>query len=345
MPKGDLNIAFTFNAAGDLLSVFQPIGRMLSHYNTKLVVPINLFNRRCRKVKYAVLELLVESRRAVPEWKLKLDNVNITRQFKPTHFLVAGEGERGLYKFVYDVTSILNAHEILSKEWINVLVKYEGGEPFTVRYLLMDAIYEDQDAYVSYRHSTGLLLLEGGERYSFPLEEFSSRAVDSRLIIYAPKQAEVKISTDRHNLVTRLPQGGVEDYTLTFNEGAKFIEVELGATKHSYAILSSITAYRCLMREPKLELCSVDYAFSGNKLVLKLKICNKGESSPDKLIVSVLRKGNVLRSLHVPQANVPPGGFVEHVVDLPSDRLDEINVRLIWLKSTRRWLRDEVLKL
>lgn len=345
MPKGDLNIAFTLNATGDLLSVFQPIGGVLSHYNTKLAVPMNLFNRRSRKVKHAVLELLVESRRAVPEWKLKLDNVNITRQFKPTHFLAAGEGGRGLYKFVYDVTSILNAHEVLSKEWVNVSVKYEGGEPFTVRYLLLDAIYEDQDTYISYRHSTGLLLLESGERYSFPLEEFSSRAVDSRLVIYTPKQAEIKISTDKYNFVARLPQGGVEDYTLAFNEGAKFIEVELSATRHSYAILSSITAYRCLMREPKLELCSVDYTFSGNRLVLKLRICNKGESSPDKVIVSVLRKGNVLCSFQVPRADVPPGGFVEHVVDLPGSQLDEINVRLIWLKSTKRWLRDEVLKL
>jgi len=333
-----------FNTPGDLFSAFQSMGIVLSSYNSKVSIPINLFNRKNRKVNYAILELLIEAKRVTPEWRLKVENVNITRQFKPTHYLAIGDGERGLYKFVYDVTSILNASEVISKEWVNILIKYEGGDPFAVKYILLDAIYDEIDAYTNYKHSTGLLVLEPGERYHYPIEEHAAKSLNYRLVTYTPRQSEIKLYTRNSTLAIRTQQEGAEDHTLTFSENPGSLTLELNAPLRSYAVISSITAYNCSIKEPRLELCNLDYSLSGNKVLLKLRVCNKGESSPDRLVISIMSRGNVLCSIQDPEVNIPPGGEIERTIEVPKGKFNDVNIRLVWFKSTRRWLRDEVLK-
>ncbi|MEM4851504.1 MAG: hypothetical protein QXT15_05145 [Desulfurococcaceae archaeon] len=345
MPKGGLSMIPAVSTNGDLLTVFKPVEETLSSYNSKILMPINLFNRGSRRVSYAILELLVESRRPVPEWRLKLDNISITRQFKPAYSIMADDGERGMHKFIYDVTSILNAHEIVDKEWVNILIKYEGGNPFAVKYILLDAIYEDQDAYTTYKHSSGLMLLENSEKVSFATREFCGKPAVLRLIAYTPKHVKVEITANNYKTAAQIPQERVEEYTLTLDRGTEFVEVGPSPEKSSPLVISSLTVYSSVVKQPLLELCGVDHSLEGNKLKFKLQICNKGESPPDKLIVSLMKRGNVLCSLQDSRVNIPPGSTLERVIEVPGSRLDEINIRLVWFKLTRRWMRDEVVKL
>lgn len=345
VPKGSLSTMSTLDVNGDLLAVFKPVEEILSSSKSKIAIPINLFNRRGKRVSYAILELLVESKRVSPEWRLKLDNISITRQFKPAYSLTISNGEQGVHKFVYDITGILNAHEIRDKEWINVFIRYEGGNPFAVKYVLLDAIYDDQDAHTAYRHLTGLMLLESGEKFKLTTERFYGKSAFLRLITYTPKQAEIRITTNNYKSAIQAPQKHVEEYTLTLNESTEFVEIGLSSEKASPAIISSTTIYLSTVKEPLLELCNINYSLDNDKSKLKLLICNKGESSPDKLVISVMRKGDVLCSLQDFQVNIPPGGTIERVIEVPGRQLDEVNVRLVWFKLTRRWLKDELIRL
>lgn len=344
MVKGILQNMSKISASGDLLALFKPIDGTLSSSNCKISVPVNLFNRGGRKVAYALLELIVEAKKALPEWRLKLDSISITRQFKPTYIMTIDGGERGIFKFVYDVTSILNVQDIASKEWINITVKYEGGEPFTVKSVLLDALYEDREAYSTYSHSTGLMLLESGDKTEFAVNGLNDKPIVLRLIAYAPRRSTLDVSTGYHKFTVPLQQGHVEEYTVVLNEGVKSIEVVANNKEDAPIVLSSITAYKSVVKQPLLELCHVDYSPSTKKPKLKLSICNKGESSPDAVIISLLRKGNLLYTVQERKVHIPPGHVWEKLLELPVGQLDELNVRLVWFKLTRRWVRDEVIK-
>ncbi|MEM4718203.1 MAG: hypothetical protein QXE81_05535, partial [Desulfurococcaceae archaeon] len=111
-------------------------------------------------------------------------------------------------------------------------------------------------------------------------------------------------------------------------------------------VLSSITTYGTNMQQPIIELCNFIYERTGKDLSLKLDICNKGYASPDRLLITLMKSGTSLATIQDKSINLPPGGMMRKEISLPLVLTgEEIRARLIWFKLTRRWVRDEVLKL
>ncbi|MEM2025377.1 MAG: hypothetical protein QXW94_03720 [Desulfurococcaceae archaeon] len=346
MPKGIVDTVEVHQVRGDLLALFKPLDETLSNYNSKINIPLNLLNRASRKASYALLEVLVESRKPYSEWKLKLNGIGITRLFKPTYTLTDVEKDRGLYKFVYDITSILNIPESLNREWINLAIKYEGGDPFTIKAILLDVIYEDQDALTDYKHLTGLLMLKQGESVRFKLDP-SGKALSARIITYAPKPTEIKVATNSYSTRHQVPQRRFEELAVTLGEKEEFIEVSpIGLEGgDSYLVLSGLTLYNSTVKQPLLELSSVNYVVEGKRLKLKLSIHNRGEARPDKLVISLLKHGDLLYTSKETKAKMVPGDTFETEIELPADRglSGDLCIRLIWMKLTRRWIYDKVI--
>ena len=348
MYKGILNDVFPINTQGNLYTVFKPVNQVLSSYNSKINIPFNLPNRTNIRVNYGLLEVLVNVNRPSTEWKLKLNNISLTRQFKPTHQLVDSEIGMGLYKFVYDVTSILNTSEALNKEWVNLVVKYEGGEPFNIKAVLMDVIYDDVDAYTYYEHMTGFLLLKENQSIRISTGKKLDKSV-TRLIMYSPKPSYIVVSTGKNILRHRIES--IDEYseysfTLDNTDYLEIMPVET-ETKNPYVVISSISLYNSNLKQPILEISDFKYRIEGNKIRLKLSILNKGESSPNKLIITILQQGVPVCILQEPKLHLPPGSVLEKEVDLPAPRKTpfEYQVRLVWSKLASRWVRDEIVKI
>ncbi|MEM4516766.1 MAG: hypothetical protein QW816_00315 [Desulfurococcaceae archaeon] len=347
MFKSGIETVSQINKDGDILSVFKPLRETLSSHYSKSVIPLNLFNRKNRRIAYGILEVIVESKGTPSEWKLKLDNINITRQFKPTYSMFVESENKNMYKFVYDITSILNTSDIVSKEWINLFIKYEGGDSFTVRAILLDAIYEDSDAKTLYEHGTGLVLIESGKTYKYPVKSKCSAQSIARIISYATKKTKVELRAGSRKASADLHQDSFDEYVLLLNETPEYIEIinTSDPGRELPIVISSITVYENIVKQPVLEVCGIEYSREPKALKLFLDICNKGDASPDKLIISILRKGNLVSTIQDSELKLQPGQSTRRSIELPVHQVDELQVRLIWFKLTKRWLRDEVVKL
>lgn len=347
MFKGGIETVSQFNKNGDILSIFKPLRENLSSHYSKFVVPLNLFNRRNRRIDYALLEVIVESKGLPSEWKLKIDGINITRQFKPTFSMFIESENKNVYKFIYDITSVLNTSDVISKEWINLLVKYEGGDPFTTRAILLDAIYEDSDARTLYEHGTGLLLVESGKTYKYPVKGKGGSQSIARVVSYATKKVNMEFKAGSFRASMDLSQDNFDEHVLLLNEAPEYIEIANTSDpgKEMPVLISSITVYENTVKQPVLEICGIEYSKEPKALKIFLDICNKGDTSPDKLIISVLRKGNLVSSMQDSELKIQPGQSARRSIELPVHQADELQVRLIWFKLTKRWFRDEVIKL
>ncbi|MEM4718083.1 MAG: hypothetical protein QXE81_04925, partial [Desulfurococcaceae archaeon] len=224
MIKNDFGKIIQIHERGDLLSIFKPIDETLSSSKARINVPLNLFNRRGREIKYSILELIVESRDLPAEWKLKLEDISITRHFKPTCSIEILNDGLYIYKFVYDITSILNIPEIASKEWINLFIKYIGGPSFTIRAALIDALYGDQDATTTYEHITGLNAITQGSVFQYKIRQIDEKPQYARLIIYTPRRSSIGISINGKKSILQLEQKSIEEYITSVN-GSGYVEI------------------------------------------------------------------------------------------------------------------------
>lgn len=329
----------TYN--GDILSIFRPMQETLSSNRPRVSIPINLFNRAGRKVNFALLELVVETTTPTTEWKLKLEDISISRLFKPSYSIELAERRLSLHKFIYDVTSILNTSEILSKEWINLNIKYEGGSPFTIKGLLLDAIYYDSDALSFYEHSTGFKPLGPGDSTIRKVRGDRGEEYILRLVIYPLVKTTIDLSINDKRHSGQLIPGHLEEYIFnTSGDSSIELRVPEGSQRPSL-LVSSITISRTVLKQPIIELKEIKAERMNKTQKLRMLICNNGESIPDKIILTIMQGGMIIQTSQEPGSKLTPGSCVEKIIELVKlEDLGELKIRLIWLKLTRRWLRD-----
>lgn len=332
-------------SAGDLVSVFKPLNTLLCSYNQKIKVPLSATPRTSGKVEFALLEILVESSEARSEWKLKLGGVGITREFKPTcSFMIPGL-YRGVHKFVYDVTSVLGSPYV-GGESLDLVLKYEGGAPFKVLGVLLDSIYGDSDAYIKYKHFSGLVGLNPQESLKLDLQEVFEEGSTVRVVAYSISPSRIAISTDRGNTSSfSVAPLTLDELVTDVRESISRVSVILERSERPTPVLiSSITTYRSEVKAPRIELCNITKDVVGSEARLNLEICNLGDSRPDRLVVSIIRSGELLRTFQEDGALLEPGARINREIRLPLTTTRQLNltIRLIWTKLSKRWFLDRV---
>ncbi|MEM4369685.1 MAG: hypothetical protein QXX15_02210 [Desulfurococcaceae archaeon] len=325
------------------MSIFKPLNILLCSYNSKLKVPLNLPQKR--EASYAILEILVEASRVYPSWKVKLGNVGITREFKPAFGVAISSQDRHLYKFIYDVTDILRATATQYGEGIDLTIKYEGGTPFRVLGLILDSIYSDADAETKYKHYTGLIGIEPMKSLELNLEESFEPSSTLRIIAYTASPARISILSGEEAGVHDLSALVLDEVVVKMLKATRSIKVSLERSERSSPlVISSVTIYRSEVKAPHLDLCSVNREVGLGEVKLELEICNHGYSRPDKLIISFIRRGELIRTLHEDGRELEPNARIRREVRLPLNLVQpgkEIVVRLIWTKLSRHWVIDK----
>jgi hypothetical protein len=345
MVRGRIETTISMKSNGDIITLFKPIDQVLSSNHPKLQLPLNITCRRGRRAALGLLEIVVESKEGSADWKLKLEDINITRQFKPTTSLNLEDKQLNIYKFAYDITSILNTPEFLGKEGVNLVIKHEGGSPFRVKSLLFDVILEDTDATTDYIHSTGLLVLDSGDEYTIPTKLHAGYNATARLIAYSLRKASLEVATTSDHYSINLDQGLVEEHFFTVTNPINISIKTKQSPQGGPVIVSSLTIYRNEVKAPILEICGVYYTRRMGLNVVSLRICNKGDSSPDKLIITLLRKGAIMNTISEQNIALPPGGELVKEIELAPGVTGELMVRLIWLKIGKRWVRDHIINI
>lgn len=341
--RGNLNTSISMRVHGDVYTMWKSLSEVLGSHNPKITITLNLHNRRTRRVSHAFLEVLVEARSTHVDWKLKLNGVSITREFKPPIVLELPEQGKCLYKFIYDVTGLLNIDEVLSREWANVTIKHEGGEPLGIKGILLSAIYEDKEATSTYNHLTGLLLLEQSEEYVYrldPLFPLTSSDVFVKFILYAPRAGKVKIISENTIEPLTLSHTQVEEHTIPLSNTISYIKVvfepEQGVP--GYLVLSSITLYSTHVKAPNLNIVDMGASREDSRVKIKLKLFNTGDSRPDRVVISVFNRGILQCMFREDGFDYEPNKLVERelVITVPQ-KPSELIIRVAWSKLTRTW--------
>lgn len=344
--RGNLNTNISMRVQGDVYTAWKSLSEVLGSYNPKITITLNLHNRRARKVSHAFLEVLVEAKSTHVDWKLKLNGVSITREFKPPIALELPEQGKYIYKFIYDVTSLLNIDEVISREWANVTIKHEGGEPLGVRGILLNVIYEDNEAISTYNHLTGLLLLEQNEEYTYrlnPQPPLTSSEGFAKFILYAPRACRVKIISENTIESLTIPHPQVEEHTIPLHNNASYIKVisEQEQGIPGYLVLSSITLYSTHIKAPNLNIVDVEVFKEDSRAKIKLKLLNMGDSKPDRVVISIFNRGILQCMFREDGFEYELNKLIERELVAPMpQKPSELVIRVAWSKLTKTWFID-----
>ncbi|MEM1628214.1 MAG: hypothetical protein QW551_02895 [Desulfurococcaceae archaeon] len=348
MVAGSLWQLEAVDLSGDLINLFKPVETLLHNYNSRIGISLNLVNRNKRLIKNAIIEIILESMSERLEWKLRVNGIGVTKEFKPHISLKLGN--RWLHKFIFDISSLLNVQHALSREWFNVNIKYEGGDPFSVKALVFNAIYEDGDASTSIKHLTGLLRLNLGENIEVHIPDYiRSDIYDMRMILEIPRDGRIKLIVGDNETEILSNSHGFDEYVYTVNRAHTENKIRLvyqnsRSPREIPMVVSSIMMFRTRIKQPRLEIRDLEIVRKENDIWLRLYIVNTGSSIPDRVIYSVFHRGQVICSF---RENIPikPGEELVKEIYVKGNIRDDITVRVIWSKLTRIWTTERSVKI
>jgi hypothetical protein len=342
LPAGILSEVYKGSFNADLYYTFAEISKTLTHSeSSKLSYTLDVPRPLGVPTEQAVLELLVESRERHIDWKVRVNGVSVSKEFKPA--VTVRVGENYLHKLIYDVKSILNTPESMNKARIHMTIRHEGGGSINLRAVGFIVAYSHFDAYTRMKYYTGLLLVGEGERYSMTdvcVDEDS--LVD--LISFSPAPVPVTLSNGSNQ--RRILVKGLANIQLD-NSYCGYLEISREGSNsgggNPFFVLGLLSK-KLSLRTPTLKLASITPMRSGNEVNISLKITNEGDATPDEAMLVVLDKGFVksVKKIKPPS----PGEVVEESIKIPLNLMAEgVTLRLVWKKLARTQFEDIPVKL
>ncbi len=312
---------------------------------SRKTIPISFHHPLKKKLEQALLEIGVIVPDTNVKWRVKVNGISITKEFKPHSTCKAGN--KLFAKLVYDITSIMKTPESIRKRRVNVTFKTEGGrEGILIEHLGILAFYPTEEAVSDIYYLSGALSLEPGEKAELSFRYRKEKAlIDASIYMPSPEAVGKLLINDYEVPISGIH--GMDEVSakimgLGENNKLTIIHEETGETYYPKQMrVSSIILIDKVYREPRIvveEVSVPDKLESGGRI--KVKISNKGESKPDSLLVVLMNLGNVVhREILKP---LEPGGSeeLELPVKLPSGEY-EIVVRIIWSKLSRNWFDDK----
>lgn len=350
MVEGELLRFVNKRFMGDVIySNAHPLTRLGGLMPSRETIPLSLIHPRDAELDYALLEIGVLVPSTNIQWRVKVNGISVTKEFKP--HIVSKAGGSLFAKLVYDITSILRTPEGLRKKRVNVTFKHEGGEQIVVEHLAVLAFYKTAEAVTDIAFLSGAVSLEPGEETIVNTPYTGIHGV-LRSTVFIPSsnaQAFIEINGGKRININGV-QGPYE--VIETIDGLKENNIILFRHKETETIyypkevrLSNILILRTEYKMPKIEVRDIDIkdAGKGDKII-HVKLVNNGVSKPDSALIVLLSLGNVVaRKIIEP---VEPGQEVEEEirVNLPRGEYDLV-LRIIWRKLSKTWFNDKRIKL
>ncbi|MFZ8791890.1 MAG: hypothetical protein ACO2OS_06470 [Thermosphaera aggregans] len=329
----------TFN--GDLYFDFRNAEVKLGgNASQKVTIPIGLPNRNFTPLQLALLDMIVESPDDKIDWKVKVNGVNVTKEFKP---LFTVKTDSSVYsKFVFDVTSILNTEESMSKNWVNVTIKHEGGTGFSLKTLLLLSVYESEDGKTSLEYRSGLARLKPGERFQISNGEAEPNSAVK--IIYGSTSKDLIPTLHIGEKTVRLNvHNDFEEYEFTRDSNQPvFIQVDetVKSSKAKGFLLANVITFNTSLKTPVLVGNVESVRLEGRGLVIHLSLKNTGESAPDSVVYTILHKGQAIYTSK-DVGRIEPRMVINRRIHVKiPEGVDEATLRIIWRKLTKTWFLD-----
>jgi len=259
------------------------------------------------------------------KWKIVLDDVVLTREYKP---MIETEIESSIKSlFVYDVTSAIKGFEPMLR------IVYDGRNPIRIDIagLLTLHEYPRFHTYLESYARIEPLIRQPSFSYGVP-SNFIPNEGRVLLAVTAVKRDTVKVLDKNTNSVfnyTLSPGINLIEMTLG-NPATRTIEISAGSTSSVH--LFSILAYsHAIYPQIKVEKLHID----GSTIHLVLR--NIAEESSDDTMVVLLRLGSVIAQQRI--GSVKGGESIELSIPISGRHIPSL-VRIVWRKATRTFIND-----
>lgn len=275
--------------------------------------------------------------RAPVSWKLAVDGVSVSREFKP-HFAV--EVDEGYYmKAVYDVKPIL-AGRVAGRESHKLIVYRDSVHPITLADAFLYARYSSEKARYTVAYRTGAVALKPGDHYRVELG--MGRDLGGR------RSLGVIVHSPYHDSGFEVVAGGSKPGTAV-GRGPHYIEVSVPykgtplpvAFKYldpgfkfypRTAVLTEVIASELAAPAPNPKLVVESVESRGGRVRVKGYVENGGDDVLDPAMLVVIALGARLERGSLPP--VEPGGRAEFTVEFDVSRLpvkpSRATLRLVW---------------
>ncbi len=316
---------------------------------TRKTIPISFHHPLKKELEQALLEIGVRVPDTRVRWRIKVNGISITKEFRP-HGICSSGGEY-YAKLVYDITSVLKTPESLRKRRVNVTFKTEGGGGrILLEHLGILAFYPTSEAISSIYYLSGALSLEPGEEYTASFNYHSSKALLSSSLYMPSPDAVGRIGVNNHELIVSGIHGmdeftgNVED--LSDRNILRLLHEDTGESYYpKEMMISSIILIDKQLKEPLITIEKIETPEelrSGGKL--GVIISNKGETRPDSLLVVLMNLGSVVYRQRIKPLAPDESAQLEIPVNLPAGEY-EVVLRLIWNKLSRNWFEERRIRL
>ncbi len=347
MVDGELYKFLEKSYNGDLYYVIAfPDVRIGGLMPSRQTIPLSLIHPLRDRLEYALLEIGVVVPSEKIRWRVKVNGISVTKEFKP--HAVSPSGDRLFAKLVYDVTSILKTPESIRRRRVNVTFKTEGSADILIRQIGLLTLYPTEEARTTVSFLSGSVSLKPGEKKAFETSYGESMG-ELKTVIYIPsKRVLGKIKINRSTIHEISNMQGIDEINLRLSDlsARNIIEIEHVETDEKYypkeLILSTILLYNRVYREPRLEI--IEYSvpeiipIAGG--LLKIRVRNSGESIPDRALLIVMLHGNVIARKKLEK--IPPGMDVDVDINvkLPEGEHDLV-LRIVWNKLSKTYFTDK----
>ena len=294
MPIGALQVYSRGVIDGEVVYETAPLAIRLGGLSNPTTQSIILTPPVLGKPKLVLLELTVKhTSSSISRWRLWLNGVAITREFKPNYSIKLEDTYYS--KCVFDVTPIFDWR----KRQHHITIRYEGSEILLVEHVGMIVAYEAEKSKTSYAFAGGLLALSPGESTAIRLDlepiDGVNRARVETVLLVPSRLARVKVESLN---VSKTINGVV---------GVEEVEFDI-PTKPTKTMETIITHYPAEQpyypRHVLITGLLVSYGwYAEPKIVAKSKrhdnlvelvIRNEGEAKPEKLMVVGVQAGSIL---------------------------------------------------
>ncbi|MEZ0394433.1 MAG: CARDB domain-containing protein [Desulfurococcaceae archaeon] len=296
---------------------------------SRAVVPLDIGAPKGTTAALALIEMVVESQGKPIGWKLKLEGMNVAREFKP--LLSVREGGRTLHKLVYDVTSLLNTPRALGKSSYALSVRHVGGDNAKIRGINAVVVLEYPGASSALNYLTGFKRLAAGESFEASFNLSGGEAYVHAAFVPLGRGGRVRVCVDDVCQTDHAVLGEYEPVVVGPREGLRKVWLKYEGSRDIF--LSSLLAYGALVPEPSLRITSYEVEEHGSTVKIRARISNVGAASPDHSLVTALSAGNVLGVSRI--GNLAPGAEEDVVLNVGRPANGELVLRVVWRKLAR----------
>jgi hypothetical protein len=270
---------------------------------------------------------------AFTKWKIALNNIILTREFKP-HIDVQINEKLAHSLFIYDITKVINRD-------VNLKIGYEGKKPMKIDAATLITIHRYNEFHLGFNCIVKIMNLNNSS-INIPKTPLSFESTEKNL--------NIGIVSDKNSVLDLEIIGSINKKT-SYNlfQGFNIIETQLerdleidsinikcstGSPRHIFTCLFSLYSIY-----PRIDVKNINILEKD----ITLTIYNSGDSSADDIEMIFLRYGLQIYRSRI--GSLKPGE--EKLLTIPRNiiKADNVIARIVWHKALRTFSRDLDIKL